>query len=159
MQSLRCAPGDLAIYLAAHRSQPRLDLQDVAGFLILACSVAGEAIADTQMRRFKADHRSQGRICDAGLWGWSRHPNYFFEWLGWVAYPVIALSVTEPWSLLSIAAPALMYVILTRLTGVVLLEAAMVRSKGEIYRDYQRRVPAFFPRPPERATRDDGGVT
>jgi steroid 5-alpha reductase family enzyme len=141
----------VAIYLAAHRPSVGLDLRDALGFAILACAIIGEATADSQMRRFKAEHKGEGRVCDAGLWAWSRHPNYFFEWLGWAAYPVIAIHADDPWSFASLAAPAMMFVVLTRVTGVQLLEAAMLRSRGDAYRHYQDRVSAFFPLPPKRS--------
>ena len=95
--------------------------------------------------------RQQGRVCDAGLWRWSRHPNYFFEWLGWLAYPVIALSPDYPWGWASLLAPAFMYWILVHVTGIPPLEAQMLRSRGERYRDYQSRTSAFFPLPPHEA--------
>ena len=64
---------------------------DVAAPAVLAVAIVGEALADAQLRRFRADPANRGSVCDVGLWGWSRHPNYFFEWLGWVAYPLIAI--------------------------------------------------------------------
>jgi steroid 5-alpha reductase family enzyme len=112
---------------------------------VLLVGIGGEALADEQMKRFKASNAPHGAVCQQGLWGWSRHPNYVFEWLGWAAYPVIGLDPGRPgswWTLLSLL---VMYLILRFLTGVPPLEAAMVRSKGDAYRAYQARVGAFFP--------------
>ena len=61
--------------------------------MLFAVAVAGEALADRQMRQFRDDKANQGKIMDRGLWGLSRHPNYFFEWLGWVAYPLVAIGL------------------------------------------------------------------
>jgi steroid 5-alpha reductase family enzyme len=82
------------------------------------------------------------------LWRWSRHPNYFFQWLGWLAYPIIAISPDYAWGWASLLAPAFMYWILVHVTGVPPLEAQMLRSRGERYREYQSRTSVFFPLPP-----------
>ena len=98
----------LSIALAAHNPDPALRLQDFLGLALLAVAILGEAIADRQLRIFAADPRNRGGVCDVGLWGWSRHPNYFFEWLSWLAYPVIAIDFAgyEPLGWLALAAPA-----------------------------------------------------
>ena len=102
----------------------------------------------TELKRFRQDPANRGRVCDVGLWRWSRHPNYFFEWFGWLAYPVIALSFDYPWGLASLLAPVFMYWILVHVTGIPPLEEQMLRSRGERYRDYQSRTSRFFPLPP-----------
>ena len=88
-------------------------------------------------------------VADTGLWGWSRHPNYFFEWLGWLAYPVIGLQPGQPITWLSFVAAIVMFLLLTRVSGIPPLEEAQLASKGEAYRKYQQRVSAFFPLPPK----------
>ena len=138
----------LSVILAAHRPVAGLGPRDLLGAAFLIAALAGEGLADDQMRRFKADPANKGRVCDVGLWAWSRHPNYFFEWLGWLAYPAIALDPAVPTSWLSLTAPLVMLVLLTRVSGVPPLEQAMLRSRGEAYRAYQARVSAFFPLPP-----------
>ena len=138
----------LAIRLAADNPAPGLRAQDLIGAAILIVAVLGEGLADAQMRRFKADPARHGQVCQTGLWAWSRHPNYFFEWFGWLAYPVIAIGLDRPWSWLALIAPLAMGHFLINVTGVPLLEQAMIRSKGQAYRDYQARVSAFVPLPP-----------
>jgi steroid 5-alpha reductase family enzyme len=143
----------LAIMVAARRPFPAgLRIEDFAGLAILVVAIAGESLADRQMKAFKADAANHGKVADKGLWGWSRHPNYFFEWVHWLAYPVIAidLSGAYPEGWLALAGPLFMYLLLTRITGTPPLEAAMIRSKGAAYGDYQARVSAFFPLPPRR---------
>ena len=142
--TLLCA----SIAAAALRPGEGLAITDVIGAAILAVAILGEGVADQQMKAFKADKANHGKIMDRGLWGLSRHPNYVFEWLGWVAWPVIAIDLTGgwPWGWLALIAPVVMYLILTRLTGVPPLEAAMLKSRGPLYEDYQSRVGAFFPR-------------
>ena len=147
--TLLCA----SIAAAALRPGEGLMLTDYVGAVILAVAIAGEGIADQQMKAFKADPANKGRIMDTGLWGLSRHPNYVFEWFGWVAYPVMAIDLggAWPWGWAALIAPIVMYLILTRLTGVPPLEAAMLKSRGQAYADYQNRVGAFFPRPSKAA--------
>jgi steroid 5-alpha reductase family enzyme len=92
------------------------------------------------------------RVCDVGLWRWSRHPNYFFEWFGWLAHPVIAISTDHPlqyalqypWGWAALLAPVFMYWIPVRVTGIPPLEAQMLRSRGERYRDDQLRAACSF---------------
>lgn len=139
-----------AIALAALNPNPALRLQDALGALLLAGAILGEAVADRQLRAFKAGPANRGRVCDIGLWRWSRHPNYFFEWLAWTAYPVIAVDLGgfNPLGWLSLTAPLCMYWVLVRASGIPPLEAHMLRSRGAAYRAYQQRTSAFFPWPP-----------
>lgn len=140
----------LSIALAAHNPNPEVRVADVLGALILLGAIAGEATADRQLRQFKADPANRGQVCDVGLWRWSRHPNYFFEWVFWVGVAVIAVDLGAynlvGW--VAIAAPACMYWVLVHASGIPPLEAHMLRSRGEKYREYQRRTPAFFPARP-----------
>jgi steroid 5-alpha reductase family enzyme len=136
-----------AIFVAARFPASGLRWQDLLGALILLTGIAGEALADAQLKRFRADPANRGEVCEAGLWRWSRHPNYFFEWLCWLAFPVIALSPDYPWGLATLLAPVFMYWILVFVTGIPPLEEQMLRSRGERYRAYQSRTSKFFPFP------------
>jgi steroid 5-alpha reductase family enzyme len=138
----------ISVLMAARNPAPGLRIADIAGVAIMLVAIVGEAVADQQMKQFKRDPAHRGQICDTGLWAWSRHPNYFFEFLGWLAYPAIALDLAHPVTWLSFIAPAAMFAILRYLTGVPPLEAAMLRSRGDAYRRYQARVSPFLPRPP-----------
>mgnify|MGYP003435123257 FL=1 len=137
----------LTVFAAAHGGGSDLGLRDVIGTLVLVIAIVGEGLADEQMRKFKSEGH-HGAIMDKGLWGWSRHPNYFFEWLGWLAYPVIGFDPSEPWSWATWIAPIVMFLILRFGTGVPALEKTMLQSRGDKFRDYQKRVSAFFPLPP-----------
>jgi len=97
------------------------------------------------LQHFRNDPAHHGKVCEAGLWRWSRHPNYFFEWLYWTAYPLLALG--SGWFWPALVGPALIYWLLVHVSGIPPLEAQMLRSRGDAYRDYQRRVRAFFPLP------------
>jgi steroid 5-alpha reductase family enzyme len=138
----------LSVLAATRDPTPALRAADLAALALVLLALAGEALADAQLRRFRADTANRGKVCEAGLWAWSRHPNYFCEWLLWCAWPVMALGAGWGWFALALLAPALMYWLLVHASGIPPLEAVMLASRGEAYRDYQRRVPAFFPRPP-----------
>ncbi len=131
--------------LAAASPRP-LGWPDALAVLVLLAAVLGEGVADRQLHRFRARPGNHGRVCQLGLWGWSRHPNYFFEWLHWLAYPLFALGADHGW--LALLGPALMYWLLVHVSGIPPLEAQMLRSRGDAYRAYQRRVSAFIPLPP-----------
>ena len=142
----------LSVGVAGHNPAPGLRVLDALGALLLFGAIVGEGIADTQLKRFIADKANKGRICDAGLWGWSRHPNYFFEWLGWLAYPIIAIDLAGPypWGWVALSGPIFMFVLLRYISGVPPLEEHMVRKHGGNFHDYAERVGAFFPLPPGR---------
>jgi steroid 5-alpha reductase family enzyme len=114
---------------------------------IWVIALGGESIADAQLARFRADPANRGRTCRDGLWRWSRHPNYFFEWLHWFAYVVLA--VGSPLHLLSWIGPVVMLVSLNWVTGIPFVEAQALRSRGDDYRDYQRTTSRFVPWPPQ----------
>jgi steroid 5-alpha reductase family enzyme len=137
----------ISVVVAATRPEPSLDVRDALAAVIFLVAIVGETMADTQMKRFRADPASKGKVMDRGLWAWSRHPNYFFQWLGWMAYPVMALDPSRPVSFLTLVAPAVMYGLLRYVSGVPPLEEAMLKSRGDTFRDYQRRVSVFFPLP------------
>jgi steroid 5-alpha reductase family enzyme len=139
----------LSILVAARDLHPQVRIVDIVGALILIGSILGEGLADQQMKAFRGDPASKGKVCDRGLWAWSRHPNYFFEAFGWLAYPVIAIDLHHPFSFVSLIAPLVMFIVLRFGTGVPPLEAAMLRSRGDAYRQYQARVSAFAPWPPK----------
>src|SRR6201986_2037102 len=148
-QGFGSIPLVFSIFVAARFPDPVLRLQDYLGVAILAVGIAGEALADAQLKRFRTDPANKGRVCDVGLWRWSRHPNYFFELFGWLAYPMIAISLDYPWGWATLLAPVFMYWILVHVTGIPPLEAQMLRSRGDGYRAYQSRTSKFFPLPPQ----------
>jgi steroid 5-alpha reductase family enzyme len=140
----------IAMALAAHNPAPFPGIADWIGITILPLAVLGETVADRQLAVFRADEGNRGRVCDSGLWAWSRHPNYFFEWLGWLAYPILAFDRTHPTSSVAWLAPICMYWVLVHASGIPPLEAHMLRSRGDRFRAYQARTSAFFLWPPGR---------
>jgi len=140
----------LSIPVMLSNFDPRLHLcfSDWLGFSVWLVAILGESLADGQLAAFKADPSNRGKVCSAGLWKLSRHPNYFFEWLVWVALFLFALPA--PWGWTTIFAPALMLFFLLRVTGIPYTEQQSLRSRGEAYRSYQRTTSAFVPWFPKR---------
>jgi steroid 5-alpha reductase family enzyme len=130
---------------AAMRGGP-LDLWAAAGAGVWLVAVVGETIADRQLARFRADPANRGAVCDTGLWRYSRHPNYFFEWVHWWAYVLIGHAAP-----LTLLGPAAMLVFLFRITGIPFTERQAVKSRGDAYRAYQRTTSMFVPWPPRRS--------
>jgi steroid 5-alpha reductase family enzyme len=115
----------------------------VAGAVLATIALCGEAVADMQMQSFKADPGNRGSVCQKGLWRYSRHPNYFFESLIWWAFFLAALPSPHGW--VTILCPLLMLYFLFQVTGIPLTEEYSLRSKGDLYRAYQRTTSAFVP--------------
>lgn len=138
----------LPAWAAARSAAPALGVYDAVGVAVWLAGQAGEIVADRQLARFRADPRNRGAVCDTGLWRYSRHPNYFFEWLHWVGFAIVA--VPSPYWWVAALGVGVMYVFLTRITGVPHTEAQALRSRGAAYERYQRTTSAFFPLPPDR---------
>jgi steroid 5-alpha reductase family enzyme len=141
----------LPFFAAATAPHPALTVWDFLGTTVWLVSVIGETAADRQLARFRRDPASRGRICRSGLWRYSRHPNYFFEWLHWWSY--VLLAAHSPWWWASLLGPAFMLYLLFYVTGIPYTEKRALASRGDAYRAYQRSTSVFipwFPRDPDR---------
>ena len=114
-----------------------------AAVAIWLLSVGGEALADRQLAVHRANPDNRGKTMRRGLWKYSRHPNYFFEWLHWFAYVLLAFDSPLAW--LAWSGPVVMYVFLRWISGIPYTEAQAMRTRGDDYRDYQRTTPMLFP--------------
>lgn len=130
--------------LAGEDGTPFFRTNEVFGLLIWMVGVAGESIADRQLALFKRDPANKDEILDKGLWKYSRHPNYFFEWIVWIGYFV--MTVASPYGWIGFLSPALMLYLLREVSGIPITEVHLLMTKGEKYRDYQLKTGAFFPR-------------
>ncbi|MGD9843275.1 MAG: DUF1295 domain-containing protein, partial [Steroidobacteraceae bacterium] len=138
----------LPMLLAVMNSAEQLMALEIVGAAVWALGLLGETIADAQLNAFKRNANNKGKVCAVSLWGWSRHPNYFFEWTIWIGYTLFALA--SPYGWLCLVLPLLMLHFLLNVTGVKATEEQALRSKGEAYRHYQATVSAFIPLPPKR---------
>ncbi|MEO0477301.1 MAG: DUF1295 domain-containing protein [Planctomycetota bacterium] len=115
------------------------------GIAIWLTAIGGEWLADKQLADFKADPDNAGQVCKQGLWRYSRHPNYFFEWVHWFAYLAIGATFATSIGYAAVAGPVVMLVFLVFVTGIPYTEMRAVQSKGEAYKQYQRETSAFIP--------------
>ena len=143
----------LPIWAASLNTATSLSLLDGFGVLIWLLALAGEWISDNQLARFKQGVNDSSRVCKQGMWRYSRHPNYFFEWLHWWAYVFIGYGSELWW--LCLCGPVVMYLFIIYFTGVPYTEQQSLRSKGDAYRDYQLTTPMFFPFLPVTGSSDN----
>jgi len=140
----------LPFLLACLNDDTHFHLLEWAGASLWAVGLLGESAADAQLSKFVKNPTHQGKICKSGLWKYSRHPNYFFEWVIWLSYFVLALA--QPHGLWSVYCPLLMLHFLVNVTGVKLSEKGSVARRGEAYREYQRTTSAFIPWFPKKSS-------
>jgi cyclopropane-fatty-acyl-phospholipid synthase len=114
-----------------------------SALLLASLAFLGETFADLQLAKFKRNPENRGKSCRSGWWRYSRHPNYFFEWLHWFAYPLMGWG--GPYQQWLWLAPVIMFCFLYFFTGIPFSEQQALRSRGEDYRKYQQTTPAFFP--------------
>lgn len=143
MQGLSNVLLAIPFFIITMNPDPQISILEYIGASLWLIAVSGEAIADSQLDQFKKDPANKGKVCDVGLWHYSRHPNYFFEWMIWMAYFVFALA--SPYGYLAIISPVIILYLLLNVTGIPATEEQAVRSKGELYKEYQRSTSAFIP--------------
>jgi steroid 5-alpha reductase family enzyme len=145
----------LAAALAAMTSteRPPFGVLGWLGFALWLVGFLFEAVADDQKRRFRANPANEGRFITSGLWAWSRHPNYFGEITLWFGIALIALPALSGWQHATLISPVFVYLLLTRISGIPLLEARAKKRWGDepAFREYKARTPVLFPRPPKNA--------
>lgn len=130
-------------FLIASNQDPKIHTLEYLGIAMWAIAVIGEALADLQLSRFKKDQLNAGQVCEAGLWNYSRHPNYFFQLLMWIAYFIFAMAA--PWGWLAISSPIIIGYLLFKVTGIPATEEQALRSKGALYHKYQQTTSVFIP--------------
>jgi steroid 5-alpha reductase family enzyme len=143
VQALSIATLAIPFLIVCFNQQTNLNIFEWIGFALWLISVSGESLADHQLKNFKANPKNKNEVCQTGLWHYSRHPNYFFEWLTWIAFWIFALG--SPLGCATIYCPALMLYFLLRVTGIPLTERQSLKSKGEKFRDYQCTTSMFVP--------------
>lgn len=146
-QALAAAIFALPFLAAASVESPPPGWALVLAVLVWVVAVVGESTADRQLAAFRADPANKGKTCRVGLWRYSRHPNYFFEWVHWFTYPLLAWG--EGWAVLvTLLGPALMLATLLKGTGIPYTEMQALSSRAD-YRDYQETTSMFVPWPPK----------
>lgn len=143
LQAFSVALFSIPFLIVAGNPHSQVTVWTVLGSLVWVGSLSGEAIADLQLARYRADPRNRGITCRLGLWRYSRHPNYFFEWLHWFSYCLLAIGAPYAWA--SLIGPLLMLLTLVFVSGIPFVEAQALRSRGDDYRDYQRTTSPLIP--------------
>lgn len=129
-----------------------LSVLDYTGLALVAIALLGVYQSDNQLYRFKCDPKNKGKVCKRGWWRYSRHPNYFFEWLHWLAYPLMLYGTD--YFLLSLLYPFFMLLFLLKLTGIPFSETQSIKSRGEQYLQYQKETNKFFIGKPKKVNHD-----
>ena len=129
--------------LIAYNPAPAFHPLELAGFLLALVGVGGETVADRQLEAHRQGSAGSGTTCRQGLWQYSRHPNYFFEWVIWLG--IAGLGLTAPGGWIGLLAPAMILFFILKITGIPPTEAQALKSRGDAYREYQRRTSAFVP--------------
>jgi steroid 5-alpha reductase family enzyme len=148
LQALVAVIFSLPFLIASVNNREALSATEYLGLSLACAAIAGEWCADWQAQRFKRNSANQSAVVDAGLWRYSRHPNYFFEWLVWWGFFISALG--SPWGIVSVVCPLLMLYFLLRVTGIPLTEKHSLESRGDAYRRYQQETSRFVPWFPQR---------
>lgn len=144
----------LAAALAAITSTVRVgvDAFAVVGVLVWAAGFAIEVIADRQKSAFNSFPENKGRFIHTGLWSWSRHPNYFGEIVLWIGVAIIALPILQGWQWATLISPLFIIVLLTRISGVPMLEQRADEKWGgqSDYETYKAGTSVLIPMPPKQ---------
>jgi steroid 5-alpha reductase family enzyme len=125
-----------------------ISIVEYIGAALWLLSIIGEGLSDWQLHRFKKDPSNKGKVCQYGLWNYSRHPNYFFQFMIWISVLIFALP--SPYGWLAVLCPLSIGYLLFKVTGIPMTEEQAVRSKGELYKEYQRTTSAFVPLPKKK---------
>ncbi len=129
--------------LMALNTDPEMAPLEYIGALLFFLSLSGEAVADHQANIFKKNPANKNKVCNVGLWRYSRHPNYFFESCIWFSFFIMACS--SPQGIYSLYAPLLILFLLLKVTGVPMSESQSLKNRGEAYREYQKKTSMFVP--------------
>ena len=137
-----------ALVVITSSSSKGLDLFAALGFVVWLIGFVIEVAADAQKSAFNANPENKGHFISSGLWGRSRHPNYFGEITLWVGVTIIALPVLQGWGWVALISPIFVTLLLTRVSGVPLLEAKADKKWGgqEEYEEYKKKTPVLIPR-------------
>jgi steroid 5-alpha reductase family enzyme len=140
------AAAALVAITSTHRTE--LDLFAGIGFLVWILGFGFEVVADSQKGRFNADPKNKGKFIQTGLWSRSRHPNYFGEIMLWLGVAIIALPVLQGWQWVAMISPIFVTLLLTRVSGVPLLEKKSDTKWGgqKDYEEYKKNTPVLIPK-------------
>ena len=138
----------IPFFVIALNPEPHMSAIEYIGAGLWCISIIGEGLSDWQLKQFKKNPSNKGRVCENGLWNYSRHPNYFFQFMIWISVLIFALP--SPYGWISVICPLSIGYLIFKVTGIPMTEEQAVRSKGELYKEYQRTTSAFVPLPKKK---------
>lgn len=133
----------LPFFLIALNDNPKVSIVEYIGAALWLVSIIGEGLSDWQLKNFKKNPANKGKVCQDGLWNYSRHPNYFFQLMIWIS--VLIMSLPSPYGYLAIICPLSIGYLIFKVTGIPMTEEQAVRSRGDLYKEYQRTTSIFIP--------------
>lgn len=148
MQAVSNVMLSIPFFIIALNPEPHMSIVEYIGAGMWVLCIIGEGLSDYQLAAFKKDPANKGKVCQAGLWNYSRHPNYFFQFMIWVSVLIFALP--SPYGWLAVICPLSIGYLIFKVTGIPMTEEQAVRSKGELYKEYQRTTSAFVPLPKKK---------
>ena len=143
MQAFSNVMLSIPFFVIALNPEPQISIIEYIGAGMWLLSIIGEGISDFQLAQFKKNPANKGKVCESGLWNYSRHPNYFFQFMIWISVFIFALP--SPYGWISVICPLSIGYLIFKVTGIPMTEEQAVRSKGELYKEYQRTTSAFVP--------------
>ncbi len=133
----------IPFFIIALNKNTEISIIEYIGAGLWLLCIIGEGVSDWQLAYFKKKPGNKGKVCQYGLWNYSRHPNYFFQFSIWVSVLIFALP--SPYGWLAAICPLSIGYLIFKVTGIPMTEEQAVRSKGEAYKEYQRTTSAFVP--------------
>ncbi|MCW3084210.1 MAG: hypothetical protein JWP12_1576 [Bacteroidetes bacterium] len=135
----------IPFFIIALNPAPHISILEYIGAGMWLCSIIGEGLSDWQLQHFKKNPANKGKVCEYGLWNYSRHPNYFFQLMIWIS--VLVLAISSPYGWIAVVCPLTIGYLIFKITGIPMTEEQSIRSKGDLYREYQRTTSVFVPLP------------
>lgn len=143
MQAFSNVMLSIPFFIIALNKSPGLSVPEYTGATLWLLCIIGEGVADWQLQHFKKQPENKGKVCQYGLWNYSRHPNYFFQFSIWVSVLIFAMPSPHGW--LAVLCPLSIGYLIFKVTGIPMTEEQAVRSRGQAYKDYQRTTSVFVP--------------
>jgi steroid 5-alpha reductase family enzyme len=143
MQALSNVFLAIPFFIIALNPAPQLSMSEYIGAGLWLLAIIGEGLSDWQLKQFKKNPANKGKVCESGFWNYSRHPNYFFQLMIWISVLIFALP--SPYGWISVVCPLVIGLLIFKVTGIPMTEEQSIRSKGELYIEYQRTTSAFIP--------------
>ena len=148
MQALSNVFLSIPFFIIALNKAETMSVIEYTGAALWLICIIGEGLADWQLKQFKKDPANKGKVCQAGLWNYSRHPNYFFQFFIWVSVLIFALP--SPYGWLAVVCPLSIGFLIFKVTGIPITEDQALRTKGEDYKEYERTTSVFVPLPKKK---------